>query len=262
MSNSQLHWYCASFSHPGWQRSRNEDCLALDAAQGVFVLADGMGGHAGGDVASQLACQVVLEGLVAQQPVRELVSAAHQQILHRGQQDIALHGLGTTLVTACVQGAQLQLSWVGDSRIYQVRRGQLTQLSRDHSLVQQLVERGVISPAEVDAHPQRHLLHQALGQLSGKIPKPDVLDLRVQTGDLLLLCSDGVSDMLSDSQLAALLTPPAQMSQPQLDLLATNLQDAVLATPANDNASAILLFIASAPTPSWRQRLTQALKRR
>lgn len=265
--SSAVQLWSASFSHPGWQRSRNEDCLAIDESAGVFILADGMGGHAGGDVASQLACQLLLQGLTqpdAAQPesLQQLVSKAHHHIVQRGQQELALHGLGTTLLTLQLQGTQLQLSWLGDSRIYRIRQGQLSQLSRDHSLVQQLLDRGVLSADEVDAHPQRHLLQQALGQLSGKVPKADVLELPAQTGDVWLLCSDGVSDMLSDRQLQQLLTPPAQMSAAVLAHMANALLDAVLTTAATDNASAILVYVASAPRLSWRQRLAKALTRR
>ncbi|MDZ7901324.1 MAG: protein phosphatase 2C domain-containing protein [Rheinheimera sp.] len=99
------------------------------------------------------------------------MALAHQQILTLGQQQPELHGLGTTLVAAQICADKLQLSWVGDSRIYRYRRGKLQQLSEDHSFVQQLISRGVLTPAEADEHPQRHLLQQSAWPIVGKNPK-------------------------------------------------------------------------------------------
>ncbi len=245
-----------SFSHSGWQRDNNEDALLVDTEHGIFLLADGMGGHAGGEIASQLACEHIHTALNQQLDITEAVALAHQRILTLGQQQPELHGLGTTLVSAQVHAGQLHLCWVGDSRIYRYRSGKLQQLSEDHSFVQQLISRGVLTPAEADTHPQRHLLQQALGQLSGKTPKPSIRVEDFRQGDLYLLCSDGVSDVLPEAALARCLTHQAPLSQDDLKLLAQRLLNDVLATDAPDNASAILLQILSGNKPPiWRRLL-------
>ena len=245
-----------SFSHSGWQRNNNEDALLVDAKLGIFLLADGMGGHAGGEVASQMACEQVHIALSQQLDITEAVARAHQQILTLGQQQPELHGLGTTLVAAQICADQLQLSWVGDSRIYRYRRGKLQQLSEDHSFVQQLISRGVLTPAEADEHPQRHLLQQALGQLSGKTPKPSFCLEDYQQDDLYLLCSDGVSDVLSEAALVSCLNHQKPLTQDDLELLAQRLLAAVLATDAPDNASGILLqILCGNKPPLWRRWL-------
>jgi serine/threonine protein phosphatase PrpC len=245
-----------SFSHSGWQRSNNEDALLVDDTLGIFLLADGMGGHAGGEVASQMACEQVHTALSQQLDITEAVALAHQQILMLGQQQPELNGLGTTLVAAQIRADKLQLSWVGDSRIYRYRSGKLQQLSEDHSFVQQLVSRGVLTPAEADEHPQRHLLQQALGQLSGKTPKPSFCLEDYQQDDLYLLCSDGVSDVLSEAALASCLAHQPPLTQDELERLAQQLLAAVLATDAPDNASGILLQILSGnKIPVWRRWL-------
>ncbi len=245
-----------SFSHSGWQRNNNEDALLVDATLGIFLLADGMGGHAGGEVASQMACEQVHTALSQQLDITEAVALAHQQILMLGQQQPELHGLGTTLVAAQIRADKLQLGWVGDSRIYRYRNGKLQQLSEDHSFVQQLISRGVLTPAEADEHPQRHLLQQALGQLSGKTPKPSFCLEDFQQDDLYLLCSDGVSDVLSEAALASCLAHQTPLTQDDLERLAQRLLAAVLATDAPDNASGILLQILFGnKPPMWRRWL-------
>ncbi len=240
----------ASFSHCGWQRSNNQDAILVAAAEGIFLLADGMGGHAGGEIASHLACEQVLQALQQGASILDAVQHSHQCILQRGQQQPELHGMGTTLLSAQAQQQHLLFSWLGDSRIYRLRKGQLQQLSTDHSFVQQLIDRAVLTPEEALTHPQRHLLTQALGQLSGKSPVPSIIKAQYQQDDVYLLCSDGVSNMLEPAALRTILHQPQQ----ELATLAEQLLAAVLATEASDNASAILLKVLEAPKRTfWRK---------
>lgn len=243
----------ASFSHCGWQRSNNQDAILVAEAEGIFLLADGMGGHAGGEIASQLACEQVFQALQRGASIVDAVELGHQCILQRGQQQHDLHGMGTTLLCAQSGSDSLRLAWVGDSRIYRLRSGKLQQLSVDHTLVQQLIEREVITASEAITHPQRHLLTQALGQLSGKSPLPSELHVQYRQDDIYLLCSDGVSNMLEPATLSNILN----QSQLEFTALAAQLLEAVLATEASDNASAILLKILQAPKRKFWQTLWQ-----
>lgn len=200
----------------GRVRRRNEDSLALDPGLGIAVVADGMGGHPGGDVASRTAADHALERLRAlraggpsddateawERAMSEAVLGAHEVVRALGARDPALTGMGTTL-TALVVGAE-QGGWVvghvGDSRAYLLRHGSFRQLTRDDTWVQQRVDEDRLTPTQARRHPFAHILTQCVGL--DDTPAPQVLSGRVQTGDLFLLCSDGLVGMLEDELLA------------------------------------------------------------
>ncbi|MBC7224837.1 MAG: serine/threonine-protein phosphatase [Anaerolineae bacterium] len=211
-------------SDPGTVRSLNEDCVAymhLQVAQderreaALLVLADGMGGHAEGEMASQVAVAAALEALApaalvplalpaasggrAGEPLREVLERAMDQA-DRAVREQTPEG-GTTLLLALVVGDQLYLAHVGDSRAYLIREGHAEQLTRDHSLVGRLVELGELSPEQARSHPQRSLLYRALGQ--GSRLEVDFLSRSLGAGHTLLLCTDGLWSLLSEAELAA-----------------------------------------------------------
>ena len=206
----------AGLSDIGRIRRRNEDSLALAAESGIAVVADGMGGHPGGDVASQAASSTALEELSrlraapatqsSEAPLHlamsEVVLVAHAAVRDRGARDAALAGMGTTL-TAFAANAE-DGTWVighaGDSRAYLLRHGSFRQLTRDDTWVQQRVDEALLTPAQARRHPFGHILTQCLGL--DDPPEPQVLTGRLQPRDLFLLCTDGLAGMLEDEVIA------------------------------------------------------------
>jgi protein phosphatase len=192
-------------SDTGRQRRANEDSFFVRAP--LFVVADGMGGAQAGEVASRLAAETFARGLpdegTSEQRLEARVREANRRIYDVSQEDRALNGMGTTITAAYLDGDELALAHVGDSRAYLLRDGELTRLTRDHTLVEELVRRGELTEQEAAEHPQRSIITRALG------PEPDVeIDLRthrVQAGDVLLLCSDGLTGMIGEDEVAEIL---------------------------------------------------------
>ncbi len=192
-------------SDTGLQRRANEDSYFVRAP--LFVVADGMGGAQAGEVASGLAAETFARGLAdegtSEQRLEERVREANRRIHERQQGDRSLHGMGTTITAAHLDGDELALAHVGDSRAYLLRDGELTRLTRDHTLVEELVRRGELTEQEAAEHPQRSIITRALG------PEDEVeIDLqthRVHAGDLVLLCSDGLTGMIDEQEVQEIL---------------------------------------------------------
>jgi len=199
-------------SDTGRQRRANEDSFFVRAP--LFVVADGMGGAQAGEVASRLAAETFAAGLpdtgTSEQRLEERVRAANRRIHEVSRQDRTLNGMGTTITAAYLDGDELSLAHVGDSRAYLLRDGELTRLTRDHTLVEELVRRGELTEQEAAEHPQRSIITRALG------PEPDIdIDLhthRVHAGDVLLLCSDGLTGMIGEDDVEDLLTGAATLA--------------------------------------------------
>jgi len=193
-------------SDTGRQRRANEDSYFVRAP--LFVVADGMGGAQAGEVASRLAAETFARGLpndgTSEQRLEVRVRDANTRIHELSQQDRSLNGMGTTITAAYLDGDELTLAHVGDSRAYLLRDGELSRLTRDHTLVEELVRRGELTEDEAAEHPQRSIITRALG------PEPDVdIDLRThraQPGDVVLLCSDGLTGMISEQDVAEILS--------------------------------------------------------
>lgn len=217
------------------QRRANEDSFFVRAP--LFVVADGMGGAQAGEVASRLAAETFAAGLTddgtSEQRLEERVLAANQRIHEVSQEDRALHGMGTTLTAAYLDGDELALAHVGDSRAYLLRDGELTRLTRDHTLVEELVRRGELTEQEAAEHPQRSIITRALG------PEPDIdVDLhshRVHAGDVLLLCSDGLTGMIGEDEVAGLLRGASSLRDAGRALV-----DAANAAGGRDNITVVL----------------------
>ncbi|HKG38818.1 MAG TPA: Stp1/IreP family PP2C-type Ser/Thr phosphatase [Conexibacter sp.] len=192
-------------SDTGRQRRANEDSFFVRAP--LFVVADGMGGAQAGEVASRLAAETFAGGLpddgTPEQRLEVRVRDANTRIHEVSQEDRALNGMGTTLTAAYLDGDELSLAHVGDSRAYLLRDRELTRLTRDHTLVDELVRRGELTEQEAAEHPQRSIITRALG------PEPDIdIDLhthRMQAGDVLLLCSDGLTGMIGEDEVGEIL---------------------------------------------------------
>ncbi|ADU51036.1 protein serine/threonine phosphatase [Thermaerobacter marianensis DSM 12885] len=230
----------AARTHPGWVRENNEDAYLAELLPGdegwLVAVADGMGGHRAGEVASWLALRTLREQVVAGAPLAEAVLAANQEVFRRQAGDPDLSGMGTTLTAAVIgRGGAVELCHVGDSRAYLLRQGCLSRLTRDHSLVEEFVRSGALTEQEARRHPQRNLLTRAIGT-DVAVPV-DETTVQLQPSDLLLLCSDGLSEAVPDARLADLLAAagPADLAA-RVDALI----EAALAAGGADNITAVL----------------------
>ena len=230
-------------------RTRNED--ALFASSRVLVLADGMGGHPAGDVAASIVTHA-FAAAAEQEPVpsdaadwlRAAVLAGDETMRAHVEANPADDGLGTTLTAVRVDGATLGLLHAGDSRAYLWREGDLYQLSHDDTLVQSMVDEGMISREEARSHPQRSVILRAL---MGRGAEFSLATYDLWPGDRLLLCSDGLSDVMADDELAAVLgasepefEPPTPPTPVDLDACADELVRAAIAAGTRDNVSCIV----------------------
>lgn len=189
-------------SDRGHRRERNEDAARVDAEQSLLVVADGMGGHPCGDVASALAADAVLGA--GSGGVGDALAAAHAAVVHAADQGRGAPGMGTTCV-ACRCADDLEVGWVGDSRGYLLRAGRLDPLTRDHTEVERLVAQGVLSREQAARHPSRHMLARALGVGDLERDEIDVRTVPAALGDRVLLCSDGLTGELDEPAIAAIL---------------------------------------------------------
>jgi len=230
-----------ALTDPGGAGRHNEDRFQVDEAHGVFALADGMGGDHAGEVASEIAVRTVAEavgalhaaGLSSDDALDRAVLAAHAGIVEFAQSRAGCLGMGTTLVAAAIDSDRLTVAHVGDSRAYRWRDGVLTALTTDHSIGQQMLDGGRLTPAQVRRLPARGILTRALGV---DAPRADLAVLDWRTGDLLLLCSDGLTDSLDDASLSQVL---ASVRGP-LPQLAGELIGAALAAGCCDNVTVLL----------------------
>ena len=239
-------------SEIGHARENNEDKFDfyepdethLLAARGsAFLVCDGMGGHNAGQIASELAAKQFLHayyhlGGTAQAAAREAVLLAHHYIAEMASKIPSRYGMGTTLTALILKQEEGILVHVGDSRCYRLRDSVFEQLSRDQTLVAQLVERGILTPEQARFHPQRNVIRQAVGVHEPSEPlEPDIETFPLQEGDIYLLCSDGLTDMVDDAEIEAILR-----SEP-LTRAAWKLIDRALANGGRDNVTVMLLQI-------------------
>jgi protein phosphatase len=204
---------------PGKHRSTNEDSLYLDPELGLFIVADGMGGHNAGEVASRIAVEVtaksVQEGLVAgkepEQVVREAIAIANKSIFEKSLNNPAWEEMGTTLIVALMTEHEMTIGHVGDSRAYVIRHGGIELLTDDHTLVFDWLKEGLITREQARTHHQRHGLTEALG-----VTDDVESEISVWPWDnnvCLLLCSDGLTDMLEDDEILAIVETSAEPEQ-------------------------------------------------
>jgi PPM family protein phosphatase len=228
----------------GRQRSANEDSLVVRPP--LFAVADGMGGAKAGEVASAVAVEAVEaakeSGEPAEAQLAGIVREANRRIYDLAVADESRRGMGTTLTLAKLHGDEVSLAHVGDSRAYRMRAGELEQLTRDHSLVAELERSGQITPEAAEHHPQRSIITRALG------PEPDVdvdtYTLTGREGDLFLICSDGLTSMISDDEVASILR-----SAGSLDEAADELVRAANQSGGKDNITVILFRLGEGEAP-------------
>jgi protein phosphatase len=230
-------------SHVGLVREHNED--AGFAGPYLLLVADGVGGAAAGEVASATTSYVVT-ALAMGRPetegptlLAEAVATAHRQLERGTQDDESRHGMATTLTAVLARGDRVTLAQVGDSRAYLVRAGELARLSTDQTLVQLLVDKGELSPDQVATHPFRNVV---LRSVNGDEPvEPALIDLDLELGDRLLLCSDGLTDLVGPEGLAAALALPDPAEA------AEELEQRALAAGGHDNVTCLVLDLVHGP---------------
>jgi protein phosphatase len=215
----------AASTHVGMRRKVNEDCYAIVPTLGLYLVADGMGGHRAGQVASRVASESVVRAVEALQGasvslaerLRHAVACANREILAAAQSQPDLGGMGTTFVGMLFGGERVALAHVGDSRAYVLRRGRLRGLTDDHSIVAELLRRQEISRADAVEHPHRHVLTRALGVRPHT--EPDLAELTPQAGDLFVLCSDGLTTHVGDEEMAEQLSGAEDLERAAADLV-------------------------------------------
>lgn len=191
----------------GRVRKQNEDSVYAADAQRLFAVADGMGGHRAGEVASSMAVEALRARLQARQPdlqlMRQAFEEANRRISCAAEKDERLQGMGTTMTALWQTEHSVLIAHVGDSRVYLLRGGRLHQVTDDHSVVAELLRCGLITPQEARRHPYRNVITRSLG--SAPTVEVDLLERDREPGDLWLLCTDGLSNMLTDREMEALL---------------------------------------------------------
>jgi protein phosphatase len=244
-----------SRTHPGCLRGYNQD--AVHVGEQVLAVADGMGGHAHGEVASSVAVTVLaeLEAAVAAGKIAEteksaalvsVVDEALRRLDELAARDSGMYGMGTTITALLWDGEMLEGVHIGDSRAYRWRAGELVQLTRDHTLVQSLLDSGRITVEEAAVYPRRNLLARAIQ--AGTSADPDVFADRAEPGDRYLLCSDGLTAVLTDETIEGILT---EVAGP--DDAVDQLIDLTLRGGAPDNVSVVLADVAEAPIAGHRK---------
>ena len=221
----------------GCLRDHNEDSLVV--APPLFAVADGMGGHAAGEVASEIAVNVLAERAPAHPDPEALgraVEEANRAIIVAAHEGRGREGMGTTMTAAMLEGERLVIAQVGDSRAYLLHQGKLQQLTRDHSLMADMIEAGQLTAEEARTHPQRSVITRALG--SDVHLHPDIYEINVETGDRLLICSDGLSGMVFDDEIENTMR---RVQDPQR--CASQLVNEAIAAGGHDNVTVIVVDV-------------------
>jgi protein phosphatase len=237
-----MNLHAAALSDVGLRRPANEDCYALAPDLGLFLVADGMGGHRAGQVASEMAAQAAVAALRTladasaslTEKLRYAVSSANREILSAALAKPELAGMGTTLVALLADGERVALAHVGDSRGYLVRGARIRCLTDDHSLVAELVRRREISESAAKGHPHRHVLTRALGVRRNV--EPDLAELSPEPGDVFVLCSDGLTGLVEDEEIAEVVG-----AERDLEVACGRLVDAANSRGGEDNITVLLV---------------------
>jgi PPM family protein phosphatase len=246
----------ASCTDPGMVRAHNEDSIASDGEKGLVVLADGMGGYNAGEVASGMATTVIITELqqlldkrtpyetdassgqlIAHQLLHDQIAKANTSIYQAAQSQPQYAGMGTTLVVALFYDNKMTVAHIGDSRLYRMRGDELKQMTKDHSLLQEQIDSGVITPQQAKQSQNKNLVTRALG--IDPTVEPEIHDHDTQPGDIYLLCSDGLCDMVGDEDIGLAL----QTLSSNLKLCAQHLVQTANDNGGRDNISVILVRV-------------------
>lgn len=253
----------AAKSLRGKRRQENEDAYLVDCEAGLLVVADGMGGHALGEVASRLVVDTIGAfvrttaqdkeitwppgiDVALSETARRLIAAvltAHRAIVKKAHQDADAFGMGSTVVAALIEGAAAHVAHVGDSRAYLVRGGEISQLTKDHSWVAERIDEGILTPEMAAQHPNRNIITRSLGM--DEPPRVDTSVTPIAPGDMLLLCSDGLSGALDPEEIVGI----AEESGSDLPVLAGRLVEAAMSRRGEDDTTAVVAAIRDRVAP-------------
>jgi protein phosphatase len=223
-------------THVGLVRDHNEDSYLSRPDIGLWAIADGMGGHLGGEVASRIVIDELAKRVELGESLVDAVAATHYAVLHAVETGLGQPGMGATVVCVALNESNYQVAWVGDSRAYLVSKHGIRQLTRDHSFVQQLLDAGAITEAEAPLHPDRSIVTQAIGSDSLVEVKVDTFNGRLHKGDQILLCSDGLSSEVSEPTITKLLLAPNDQTTKIQSLI-----EASLKAGGSDNVTVVLI---------------------
>ena len=231
----------AGATDTGRKRRRNEDAYVV--APPLFAVADGMGGAQAGEVASKLAATVLEDtdagALSGRGRIVSLFQEANKRVYDRSNTDPSVSGMGTTMTVALIEGNEVTIGHVGDSRAYLVRDGKLEQLTEDHSLINELMKSGKLSPEEAEIHPQRSVITRALG--TDPDVDVDAFTIETEDGDVFLICSDGLTAMVDDDEILGVL----EHNRDDLKRVAKALVSAANRGGGEDNITVVAFAIAS-----------------
>jgi serine/threonine protein phosphatase PrpC len=223
-------------THVGLRREHNEDTYYADAELGLWLVADGMGGHENGEVASALARDTLVQQVQQGENLARAIQVADEEIIQHSNRRSQALPMGTTIAAIRVQDDAFEVAWVGDSRVY-LWDGSLRQLSQDHSYVRELIEQGAISPEQARTHPHRNVVTQALGVTDPQSLRVETVSGQLAAGQQILLCSDGLTEEVEDGHIAAILARQDLTAQECVDHLIL----AALDGGGSDNVTVILL---------------------
>jgi serine/threonine protein phosphatase PrpC len=228
----------AGLTHRGRVRELNEDAILTDPAGALWAIADGMGGHGHGDLAADLVIDALARlphGGGGRGLLQDGFADAHAEVRRRARAD-GLGAIGATVVALLVDGDRATVAWAGDSRAYLMRGGEFAPLTRDHSVVQELIDRGALAPEAAALHPQAHVVTRAVG--AGDRAEPAFAEVGLRAGDVVLLCSDGLTRCVPDAAIAELLA-----AAPDPEAACRALVEATLAAGAPDNVSTVVVRV-------------------
>jgi serine/threonine protein phosphatase PrpC len=240
MQNSMTKFNEACATHTGLVREANEDAFFSDPALGLWIVADGMGGHHAGEVASAIVIEEIPRSLQQGDNLAAAIESAHKAIRDAAAQGKGGWNMGSTVVALKLDGLRYEIAWVGDSRAYRWDGADLRQLTKDHSYVQLLLDKGLIAEEDIRTHPSRNMISQGLGVggLDGKTVKVDLACGVLAVGETLLLCSDGLTGEVRDDAIASIMA--ATKDNPER---LGRLIDAALDGGGADNITAILVSL-------------------
>jgi PPM family protein phosphatase len=249
--------HVGGITDPGRKRRRNEDAYVIEPP--LFAVADGMGGAQAGEVASRLAAAALKESGVergGEERIVSVIQEANRRIYDRSNADPNASGMGTTMTVALVENGQVAFGHVGDSRAYLIRDGMMEQLTEDHSLVAELMRSGKLSPEEAETHPQRSVITRALG--TDPDVDVDTFTIAAQTGDVFLLCSDGLTTMVSNETILDLV----ERNRASMDKALRALVGAANKGGGEDNITVVAFEITDGVSARDGETLEQALPSR
>lgn len=241
----------------GLLRSNNEDAVLCNTQTGLWLVADGMGGHAAGEVASEITSRTIDQALREGKTLAKALHDAHLAVLAAAENGTGRHGMGSTVVALHSTGELYQIAWVGDSRAYLWSNHgnddfQLERLTTDHSYVQMLYQSGIISEEELNTHPEKNIITQCLGSNELDTVKVDVIENHWHNNDWIILCSDGLSDIVSDQKICDILYHSANT-----DIAVNALLQEALKNGGKDNIS---IIIVSSPD-SLKKKIKNTLRK-